>query len=124
MPRWDPTVREVMQIRRNKFLVRTTTFGTQTLGLVGAIPYDRISWQYEGSFIQGITFRVALADKLAQVDVTAKVSPVLSASKVEEMLELQLAALKQYAEYLAGGGNPEAFLKSSGVWQGIGWTAL
>jgi uncharacterized membrane protein len=123
MPHWDPAIREVTHIRRTKYLVRTTTLGTLTLGLIGAIPYDRISWQIDGSFMQGVTFRVGLADKLAQVDVTAKVSPATAASQVEEIIGLQLAALKQYAEYLANGGIPEAYKKSTDLIQGVGWIA-
>ena len=122
--RWDPAVQEVVHVRRTKFLMRTVAFGTQTLGLVGAIPYDRISWQYEGGFVQGVTFRVGLADKVAQVDVTAKVSPSTVATQVEEMLRHQLAALKRYAEYLAGGGDPKAYQKEKDTWVGAGWIAI
>ncbi len=123
MHRWDPAVQEVTHIRRTRYLVRTTNAGTLTLGLVGAVPYDRISWQYEGGIVQGITFRVGLAGKTAQVDVTAKVSPATAAVQVEEALCLQLAALKRYAEFLAGGGNPHEYKKESDTWVGTGWVA-
>jgi hypothetical protein len=122
--RWDPAIQDVTQIRRTKFLMRTAARGTQTLGLVGAIPYDRVVLQFEGSFVQGITFRVGLAGKLAQVDVTAKVSPSSVATQVEEMLGRQLAALKRYAEYLAGGGDPKTYQKEKDTWVGAGWIAM
>ncbi len=121
--RWDPAIQEVSHIRRTKYLVRTTGAGTLTLGLVAAIPYDRISWQYEGGIVQGITFRVGLAGKVAQVDVTAKVSPTTAAPEVEENLDLQMAALKRYAEYIQGGGDPSTYKKESDAWIGAGWIA-
>lgn len=122
--RWDPEIREVTQVRRTKFILRTVARGTETVGLVGAIPYDRISLQFEGSLVQGVTFRVGLSGKLAQVDVTAKVSPISVATKVEEMLGHQLAALKRYAEYLTGGGNPSTYQKEKETLVGAGWIAM
>ncbi len=121
--RWDPAVQEVTHLRRTKFLVRTTDAGTLTLGLVAAIPYDRISWQYEGGIVQAMTFRVGLAGKITQVDSTAKVSPATAAPQVEENLDLQLAALKRYAEYIQGGGDPSTYKKESDTWVGAGWIA-
>ncbi len=121
--RWDPAVQEVNHIRRTKYLVRTANTGTVTLGIVGAIPYDRISWQYESGMMQNVTFRVGLAGKIAQVDVTAKVTPATAAAQVEEMLALQLVALKRYAEFLQGGGNSYEYKKESDAWVGTGWIA-
>ncbi len=122
--RWDPSIQEVSHVRRTKYLVRTTGAGTLTLGIAAAIPYDRISWQLEGGIIQGVTFRVALAGKMAQVDVTAKVAPPTAALQVGENLDLQLRALKRYAEYLQGGGNPSTYEKEADTWVGAGWIAM
>lgn len=122
--KWDPAIVEVTHIRRTKYLVRTTDTGTLTLGLIAAIPYDRISWRYDGGIVQEMTFRVGLSGKIAQVDVTAKVSPATASQQVEDNLDLQLAALKRYAEYLHGGGDPSTYKKDADTWVGAGWIAI
>ena len=79
--------------------MRTRALGTLTLGLV----------------VQAKTFRVGLAGKVAQVDVTAKISPATAAPEMQKVLGQQLAVLKRYAEYLAGGGDPNSYKKESDV---------
>jgi uncharacterized membrane protein len=111
MPTWDPTAHEVVQVKKNKYMVRTGTLGTVTLVLAGAVPYDRISWHCEGSLLQSITFLVGLASNLTQVDVTGVVAPPGGVYMVKEALSAQLISLKRYAEYITMGGNPDAYKK-------------
>ncbi len=72
-------------------MMRTNALGTLTLALVGVIPYDRISGEYEGGLMQRITFRVGLAGKVAQIDVTATISPATAAPEIQEALRHLLA---------------------------------
>lgn len=110
-PKWNPAVDSVIELEGNKFQL-DTDIGGLTINKTETEENKNVTWFMENSEINAIGYILTpKKEKTTKVSIWTEFGDKKQTKLFKERAHNVLLGLKNYAEYLEDGGDPEVYKK-------------